>query len=554
VSSSDFWIFREQRQQVSGAKLVDEMRTLTRLALSGLADTELAADAVIRAGSLECGLADANARSTEQAARLTDALALNLIQPNDAELKRVLIDLEHLEVPQTVVVSLPEGFSYYALHPCDFSDIAESLPQAESYAVVGIRSPGATLSAMVGANLRLLGRRAERITVRPMGHPYNRALQLSVEERRWVLGQDYKDSRFVIVDEGPGRSGSTFLSVVDALVAAGIRREQIVLIGSHLPNPSSLCANNARERWHGLNFLAAKRWVCRNYPNLCYLGGSEWRKFFISRNEQDWPACWPQMERLKFLSTDGAHIFKFEGLSTEGEHARSRARCLAVAGLGPQFDATENGFIKYRRIAGSPCRGSGITRATLERLAEYCAFRSRKFRAHSANSTFADMANFNLSLEFGNQVRLDASALQTDLPVVTDSRMHPHEWIHDERGALIKTDGVSHGDDHFFPGPTDIAWDLAGAVIEWRLPTQAAEQLLAFYRRQTGDDVGSRFLDYKIAYAIFRVAWCRMALPTTTGTLDETKLQGEISRYRDLVSKFLFSHVTVGREQTRIAA
>ena len=26
-----------------------------------------------------------------------------------------------------------------------------------------------------------------------------------------------------------------------------------------------------------------------------------------------------------------------------------------------------------------------------------------------------------------------------------------------------------HGDDHFFPGPTDIAWDLAGTIVEWEL-------------------------------------------------------------------------------------
>ena len=43
--------------------------------------------------------------------------------------------------------------------------------------------------------------------------------------------------------------------------------------------------------------------------------------------------------------------------------------------------------------------------------------------------------------------------------------MGPHAWLRDENGRLIKTNGSVHGDDHFFPGPCDIAWDLAGAFV-----------------------------------------------------------------------------------------
>ena len=33
----------------------------------------------------------------------------------------------------------------------------------------------------------------------------------------------------------------------------------------------------------------------------------------------------------------------------------------------------------------------------------------------------------------------------------------------------MKVDAAAHGDDHGFPGPVDVAWDLAGAVVEWEL-------------------------------------------------------------------------------------
>jgi len=387
-----------------------------------------------------------------------------------------------------------------------------------------------------------------------MGHPYDRKLQLSDEQRAWIFNQRELNSLFVIVDEGPGRSGSTFLSVVEALVGAGIARDRIVMIGSHLPDASSLCASNAVERWRALNFLEAKRWACRKYEGLTYLGAGEWRKVLVSGAELSSPACWPQMERLKFLSADGTQIIKFEGMGAQGENVRHRAHCLAEAKLGPQFDQVENGFLNYWRLAAAPYRRDGISTATLERLAKYCAFRVGEFRAQSGDACLAAMVNFNLSLEFGDDIRLPPDAFETSSPVITDSKMHPHEWICDSDGSLIKTDGVSHGDDHFFPGPADIAWDLAGASIEWRLSPQAEEQLLSAYQKQAGENARSRFLEYKIAYATFRLAWCRMAQPTTVGTLDEAKLLAEIDRHRDLLSNFLQRYMTNGRAQTRFAA
>jgi hypothetical protein len=32
--------------------------------------------------------------------------------------------------------------------------------------------------------------------------------------------------------------------------------------------------------------------------------------------------------------------------------------------------------------------------------------------------------------------------------------------------AVLKVDAVQHGDDHFLPGPTDIAWDLNPKMLE----------------------------------------------------------------------------------------
>ncbi len=50
--------------------------------------------------------------------------------------------------------------------------------------------------------------------------------------------------------------------------------------------------------------------------------------------------------------------------------------------------------------------------------------------------------------------------------------MLPHEWIRTASGFL-KTDAVDHQDDLFFPGCQDIAWDIAGAIVEFGIPREA---------------------------------------------------------------------------------
>ena len=84
--------------------------------------------------------------------------------------------------------------------------------------------------------------------------------------------------------------------------------------------------------------------------------------------------------------------------------------------------------------------------------------------------------------------------------MIADGRMQPHEWLLSADGHMLKTDSGSHGDDHFFPGPTDIAWDLAGAMVEWEMTAEQSAILLDLYRQKSGDDAGSRIQHFVIAY------------------------------------------------------
>jgi hypothetical protein len=91
---------------------------------------------------------------------------------------------------------------------------------------------------------------------------------------------------------------------------------------------------------------------------------------------------------------------------------------------------------------------------------------------------------------------------------------------------------VAHGDDHFFPGPCDIAWDLASTIVEWNLPGPEQEYLLEQYGRASGDDARRRLPGYLKAYVAFRFGWCKMAALASAGTADEPLLWRDFQRYR----------------------
>src|SRR5215470_19771213 len=139
----NLWVFRESRRKVTGisarAALLDAVSCLTE---SSSPDSVLGA--LLRAGELECGIADGVAESTP-AMECTDHLASALVGRTPIDVESIRRHLEQLAVPESIEVSPPEGFAYYALHPLAYASVPEQVPQSgRSIAVVGIRSIGTT--------------------------------------------------------------------------------------------------------------------------------------------------------------------------------------------------------------------------------------------------------------------------------------------------------------------------------------------------------------------------------------------------------------------------
>src|SRR4029077_1873512 len=198
MSGLNLLVFREDQRRVCGytlkAALIEQLRLLC-----GDNSHERLIGALLRAGELECGLADARAEGVHSTEVLTDRIADALLQGErgcqtrefqssnahsasfqNLTFQTLLDAARDLPAIEQLSIATPEGFAYYALHPFAYADVLEQICGPDDHLlVVGIRSIGTTLSAVMAAAMRLRGMKAERFTVRPQGHPYNRTAEFS---------------------------------------------------------------------------------------------------------------------------------------------------------------------------------------------------------------------------------------------------------------------------------------------------------------------------------------------------------------------------------------
>ena len=336
---------------------------------------------------------------------------------------------------------------------------------------------------------------------------------------------------FLICDEGPGRSGSSLLSVAEALEREGVPRSRILILCAYKPDVAALCAPNAAERWSRYRVAAAGMTARLPADAAEYLDAGAWRrKLFIA--DESVPAVWPQMERLRYGSSDGRTLLTFEGHGPYGATVRRRQQALSDAGLGVPYLGQEAGFGRQEWVKGSAVCASDVCPQLLTHMAEYCAWRGREFAVSDTDvSQLENMARVNYERAFGTAIA--DLALPVERPTVCDARMMPHDWLRTRDGRWLKLNAAIHGDDHFFPGPCDIAWDLAGVIVEWNLSASAREYLLGEYRKASGDDPSLRIGAYELAYATFRMAWSGMAAASVGDAEEKMRLVRDYTKYRD---------------------
>jgi hypothetical protein len=550
-----------------------------RAHLSALRDTRPALDELrallIEAGQLEQAAQDGftaqpNDFPLSQCRAITDCAATaflqcwreaqNEISSSRADVAAALAQMACLadglpreEWPLTV--KLPEGFAFYALYPEQYGLSARRWLAVHAAAtprraiVVGVRSIGTTLPAVVNATLAAAGWQTQRVTVRPTGPPFERVVRLDAGEldgAEWAL----------IVDEGPGLSGSSLAATAQACCDAGLARERLSFFPAHDHEPGSAAAEITRRWWAGtpryVTPLAQLRWQGRSLAQLLAdrtaalcgepaervedLSGGLWRRFLYA-NSDDWPVSALPFERLKYRCTvrgGAAVLWKFSGLAAppgdagdgagamRAELAR-RAADPTVAIQTPSPLGTAQGFLALPWVEGEPLTRDAATPALLAGIGRHIVAvagwpptrAEREQAVQRLDGVLCANTEEALGAEYSERTQRNSAAArqwarETSLLAYGDGRMAPHEWIRARDGRIWKVDGCGHDWDHTAIGTQSLLWDVAGAITEWNLNEATAAPLLAALR-----DAGLTILPaalnfYGLAYAAFRMGQCAL--------------------------------------------
>jgi hypothetical protein len=448
-----------------------------------------------------------------------------------------------------VGLSEPEGFAFYALYPDTYREAARRFVAATRparVAVLGLRTIGATLAAVVAAEVEAAGIPVEGATVRPRGHPWDRELRLGPRLRQWLAGA--VEGHVAIVDEGPGLSGTSFASAAEAAAEAGLPDERIHLFPSWDADGSGLRSERARARW-----ARHRRWTATFeeavLPRLAApwgggrprdLSAGLWRDLHYG---EDRPATQPQHERRKYLLDrpgEAPILLKFAGLGRRGERALARARAQSEAGLGPEVLGLAEGFLAYRHHRGRPAGARDLGPGIIGAMARHAAVLAQADAGDARFDDILEMTRINLGEGLGAEPCLGwmealRRTVATRPAVACDGRMMPQEWLLSE-GRILKCDGVDHHDDHFWPGPQDPAWDLAGATVEWGMDASAREALVGAYLARVHDRGLREVLPfYRVAYLAWRLGYASLAAEALGDSADGLRMAALRDRYRAML-------------------
>lgn len=546
-------IYRSQERSVTALSALQRVRESFRAAQASTSH-QAVQQLLIDFGEFEAGVADAGigeetATTLRRAAVATGHLLFRSWKQLELSLWTrqfctALSRLNAADLPRTIHVSVPEGYAYYGLYPEGYLAAAERFasdkPPAHAV-VIGIRSIGTSLSAAVAATLEEFGWTVDAHTIRPGGHPFGRVATIDDGLARDLRAA--QTAEVLIVDEGPGLSGSSFGGVARAVREHGISTGRISLFPSWDADGSTFRNGDAAAEWslHPRFTVAFDEIV--KHPvagtTLNEISAGRWREVFL-RDEKAWPAVQIQHEARKFIR--GSSLLKFAGLGRYGQEKLDLAETLDQERLAPPVLGLYNGFLETKLVSAVPFRPSGpVPQELLEQAARYLAFRALAFpREHSVPfDEMARMISFNT--EQGIRTTLPdpwfaemRREIEDRPATAVDGRMLAHEWIETPRGFL-KTDAVDHHADHFFPGDTDIAWDLAAAAIEFRLDEAERRFLLERYQQLSGDRIPPAVLAYyATAWLAFRLGYCSMAAEATADR-ERERFQLERARYSGLL-------------------
>lgn len=510
---------------------------------------------LVGAGQLEQGVLDAGHPRGRSATRLTRAAARLFLAAREGEVSRAAPAYRALRCALAETgrelgearceIRVPEGFAWYALYPDSYAQTAETWAARRKanvcpVSVLGLRSIGTTLAAVVAEALICRGYTiASLASVRPEGPAFSRRVRLPAD---FVPGD-----RAIIVDEGPGLSGSSMAAAGDALSAIGVQRQCIYFFAGRSTGPGNAGGKHVRGWWSLSRVLSTPleaTLVCgATIPDALashaehHLGATEgpaqpfgagaWRQ--KSGHAKLPRAAAPFLETPKMLvqAKDGsALLYKFSGFALAGVqrvlpngHALQRVSRLAesrltIAPLGSIHGWLAFPWMEGKRLVRRDGSGDFVETTLAGVIGTTAGDGMEPLEACAAVTRIEDalMATSRARLRQQSLIERAAEAerervVRSVEPVYADGRLAPHEWIRLPDGRILKTDACGHDCDHTWVGRQSLAWDIAGAEIDWQLDDAGSAAL----REAVGRRVGVHYSDatiafYRAGYSAFRAA------------------------------------------------
>ena len=454
-----------------------------------------------------------------------------------------------------ITLTTPGGYAWCALYPETYLEAAEQFLASSSplpTVVIGLRGIGASLSAVVAAAVAAGGREVESLTLRPRGDPCDRQVRFDTRLSTHLRRRAEAGAWFLVVDEGPGLSGSSFAGTATALNAIGAGDEQIVLFPSVVPHASRLRSPEARSRWSRhrklqVGFESRREVLAPGLTQARDLSGGLWRQVLAPDSGR--PPVAPQHERRKYLSPDGAVVFRYAGLGRSGHARLARAEALANAGFTAEPKSFADGFLGTAFVPGQSLHRARRSPEAIANAVRYLGWLGRNAQTGEAvaGDELQPMIRRNVELSLGQSGSDRLSGLDAwrvrlaGVPrVAIDGRLSPHEWIRSRDGRLYKADALDHHDDHFLPGATDLAWDVAGLAIEWGLTEADGRDFAQAVASEAGDPALTQRLPYyETAYLAFRTGWAQLAAESMVESGDRSRLERYVLRYRAALDRAL---------------
>ena len=435
-------------------------------------------------------------------------------------------------------LGIPSPFTRLDLTPEDVIALGELVAlrcpdQSQPIVLVGLRTSGSYFCPLIRAVLLAKGYQSvSTATLEP-------SKGLDRVERRTLTRCAVNRCLAIVVDDPP-HSGSAIISAFDVLQKEGFALSNIkAAVPIHpakrnwyAPLPSDYFICLPPESWH--KQILIRSGVIETRIREYYRGQG-----FSEANPVKSRKADQINSRFPVNSADGRsdklkRVFEIDLKTSSGKAER---RFVLVKSVGSGW-LGYGAFLSGQRLAGfvptllglrdgllymewvthqSPSRSKHGNRTTIiATIAAYCAARQKTLRLNPATTQSMDLKRQNngvrllekaLSRVYGapfastfirTAIGKRLRALPNDVPVLIDGNMVPSEWI-TSGPKFLKTDYEHHGLGKAAANVTDVAFDLASAILNFSLTKQEERTLLERYIELTQDHgIGERLFLHKL--------------------------------------------------------